>query len=136
MIKRTFLFLLTGILMAACGCSPGNITKLELNGDRSVTMRRGELLKIGLDANPTTGYLWKMSIPDGQNVVEAFGEREYFAGPEDLVGAGGLTAFTIKAAGEGTAEVLFSWERSWEDEPVKEYTLTVTVKGPSWKENL
>lgn len=109
------------------GCDVPKEISLRLDGDREVTLQKGQDLKVELEANPTTGYSWEILTSDG-GVARAIGEPEY-ASSSAAVGAGGLQTFRVRALSEGKEEIKFRYRRPWEKgkEPAIIYTVHLTV---------
>ena len=109
------------------GCDVPKEISLRLDGDREVTLQKGQDLKVELEANPTTGYSWEILTSDG-GVARAIGEPEY-ASSSAAIGAGGLQTFRVRALSEGKEEIKFRYRRPWEKgkEPAIIYTVHLTV---------
>ena len=77
-------------------------------------VRAGTTLKIRLDENPTTGFLWTLRTDD-QGVVAL--RRSEYELPQGIVfGAGGQRIFTLIADGPGAANVSLKHWQEWEGE--------------------
>jgi inhibitor of cysteine peptidase len=70
---------------------------------------------ITLDANPTTGYTWDIDFDDE---YLSFTKKEFIPGAvgEDIVGVGGLEKFIFNPTKVGKTELIFNYQREWEDE--------------------
>lgn len=131
-MKKIFI---SGMIMAFlvfCGCSKSNEVLLLLNKDESISLRRGEVLNIELEANPTTGYVWSVLTSDTESVLEQTGPGGYTPGAQaksGLVGAGGIQTYRFTAVKRGESILVFQYSRSWEKdvEPVKRFVVQVTV---------
>jgi len=124
--------LVTGVLLVAglSACGPNSPAPLELTSKDSgseQSLAVGQQLRITLDANPTTGYLWAVdAVPDQ---LEQSGEPEY-SSESGAMGAGGTDVWTFvgKSAGKGTLKLKY-W-RSFEPTvaPVETFEVTVDVR--------
>jgi inhibitor of cysteine peptidase len=135
MKTRTRMFLLTAVLVAvmastaACGSKSSPLTAAD-NG-KSVEVKKGDLIVIQLDGNPSTGYNWEAKDLDS-SMFEQVGEPEFKSGNPDpnIVGAGGTLTLTFKALKTGIATLALVYHRSWEPdvEPLDTFSVTITVK--------
>lgn len=82
-------------------------------GDISVAAAPGDKVKISLEENATTGYMWQCDT-NLCNVESAHVPSDR----KDLVGAPGRAEFVISPVTDGAAEVVLEYKRSWEkDKP-------------------
>lgn len=125
MKKIITMLLCAAALVSLCACGGG--AKDSENVEPGTRMEDGTLV-VALAGNPTTGYDWSCES-DGSCLNG--GDYEYVpdAVDEDVVGSGGVFVFRFTPAAAGTETLRFAYARSWEDEVLEEYTLTVTVSG-------
>ncbi len=113
-IKKRFrlavIWTLTLLLLAGCGQSvpPQTVT-------------------IKLDANPTTGYSWRVTQSEDLFTVESSFSPEKT--DEPAAGSGGTETFVLTPKKAGTCEVTFSYVRPWEstEEPDEQMVYTFKV---------
>lgn len=95
----------------------------------SRTVRVGEVVEVRLPAIPSTGYSWQVETSN-PNVL-AVGDRRFENKSNDAprVGSEATQVITLKAVGEGRAEVLLIYRRPWEKRSASDDTsaLSVTV---------
>jgi inhibitor of cysteine peptidase len=124
---RRMMILLAGVLLVlATGCGGGATSVTADDDGGSVTLRRGDVLTVELEGNPTTGYTW--SAADVPACLELRGEPE-FEPDSDALGASGTMTLSFEATevGEGDQELWYA--RPWESvQPERIFTLEVTVK--------
>jgi inhibitor of cysteine peptidase len=101
------------------------------NGE-SITMAVGDILKIELNSNPSTGYSWHIAA-NTDDVLAPVGEPQFsLGGATPMPGAGGTETFTFKAvaAGESTLTLIYNrpWETNVTPTPNDTFTVTVTVQ--------
>ncbi len=114
------------VTFLGCGTS-GDVT-VRVKGDKEITIKSGQFLKIELESNPTTGYSWEIAGFAGSDVLGRTGKYDYK--PEsDRLGSGGVQIFKFKGKEKGNAKIIFEYRRPWEKdiEPVSRYTVRVTV---------
>ena len=108
--------------------SPGGSEEFEIQVEEvSMEIKKGEKFKISLEANLTTGYYWGISF-DCQCIE--FVNLEYIPDDPEIAGSPGQQVFELKAVEktEG-AEIVFSYERSWEGKPPLEKKIyTIIIK--------
>ncbi|UGV40122.1 protease inhibitor I42 family protein [Methanococcoides orientis] len=90
-----------------------------------VTMEQNDLIVLKLKENPTTGYSWEVTVPEGLTLVED--DFVIAQEDEDLVGAGGIHEWKFQAENEGTYEISAIYKRSWENTTGDEDTFGMTV---------
>ncbi|MBN1194172.1 MAG: protease inhibitor I42 family protein [Methanomicrobiaceae archaeon] len=103
----------------------GMITLGEKESGGVFDFETGRGFAIRLDENPTTGYRWALSVPEG--IVQ---DSEGFEPPaEGLVGAGGVRTWTLHGETPGTYEITAEYRRPWETtgEPAMNFSVTIEV---------
>jgi len=107
--------------------------ELTANDDgKTISVPLGKSVKISLEGNPTTGYLWKTDKITGE-ALRQVGEPAYVQkkppGGRQTVGGGGTFAFTFLAVKPGKATVRLAYARPWEKNkpPIRSFTATVNV---------
>ena len=120
------LFVLAGMLLAACGTNSKGITE-DMDG-QTVSVKVGDTFNVRLQGNPTTGYNWVMADYDS-SVVSQVGDVDYHA-DSLLTGSGGTYIYQFKALTTGTTMLTFNYLRSWEKgvPPYKTFKITIEVK--------
>ena len=74
-------------------------------------------------SNPSTGYTWTAEA-DGDCILLTGDEYRQTPGTGNIAGAGGKQFYTFTAVKEGTAAIVFTYARSWEQ---TDYDRTVTA---------
>ena len=95
----------------------------------TVTGKVGERFSIRLDANPTTGYRWRLATAPDPHVATLVGST-YEANDGGRTGAGGEETWTFVARGPGRTHIVFEYLRPWETaEPaIRRHAVHVTVR--------
>ena len=99
------------LCLAACGCGSSS---------------KEDKVTLTFDGNATTGYTWQVD-DGGTDVVkteESYKEDDHEKG---MVGVGGKDTFVITPLKEGTADVTFTYGRSWEKSAAETHTYRFTV---------
>jgi inhibitor of cysteine peptidase len=79
------------------------------------TLPVGDIGRVILAGNPTTGYTWHYTVSDSS--VLALVSKDYEPSPgSGLVGAGGAYVWNFKALKAGKATLTFKYYRDWEGE--------------------
>ncbi len=92
-----------------------------------IKLQPGEEFSIALVSNPSTGFRWKMTLPDDQKIVKFLG-AEHVISQEVMPGVPGEEVFKFKALTPGATNVDFVYERPWEPKtapPRKIFTILV-----------
>jgi inhibitor of cysteine peptidase len=96
-----------------CRCREGltMLSLIETDNDRTVEVRLGDVVRITLPENASTGFRWTIDRYN-EDIIEALGsEPRYTAGD---VGSGGEILFTFKAKKAGRGEIALKHWRHWE----------------------
>ena len=124
MVVVLVIFLISSPLAAA------SRTVTDKDDEKLVNLSTGDKLIIKLPGNYTTGYQWVVINGYDDDVIKQEGKGEYQPEKTDLVGAGGIAAFTFKAVGTGRTDLSLEYKRPWEkngDVP-EDFEITVVVK--------
>lgn len=137
--KGLFILLIATALLFTAGCvteepqtppqTPAPPESLHMfddtNNGETYTINHGDMIRLKLVENPTTGYSWDMTIPEGLTLES----DEYIAPDTELAGAPGTHVWHIEAATPGTYTLNGKYIRPWETdaEPAETYTLEVIV---------
>ena len=112
------LLMAVAVLVSACAPSPAVAQLPKPNAPLQVAT--GEQLTISLDANPTTGFEWRLATPLNEKVVALVGHA-YQPPDNSRIGAGGTDVWTFKAVGSGSTTIILEYRRPWEkDTPATE----------------
>ena len=116
-------------LLALSGCS--TITIDESNAGSIQTLSVGDVLRVRLNGNATTGYEWVRTEPDtvAESPLTILKEGEYLTSRGQLVGAPGVFTFSYRAVCSGSMTLRFEHRRPWEPEdPIDSYTVHIWVR--------
>ena len=80
-----------------------------------IELKKGQLLVITLEANPTTGYTWEVAEPLDERAIRQVGEIE-FVPESDLIGAGGVQIIRSEGVGADQTTIKLVYHRPWETE--------------------
>lgn len=130
-MKKTTAVILA-VMLALCmlaGCGAASAEKVYGKEDTNIEVKAGSSFTIQLEENPTTGYMWSVSVSDESIVkMESDKYNDESAG-EGLVGAPGNHTYVFEALKVGTAQITFVYERSFEEGSAAETVVyNVTVK--------
>jgi predicted secreted protein len=135
-------FLFVGLVASACSSALAKTADLsagcdQFSSQKSVTQQAevavGDLVKVTLCSNPTTGFSWQEPEFSDTAVValveKSFGEA-IAAEKAPALGAAGTDSITLKATARGTSKMLLKYSQPWAGGTKAEwtYTLAVTVK--------
>jgi inhibitor of cysteine peptidase len=91
--------------------------------NKKVHAKKGESIIISLESNPSTGYEWTTEFdPKFLSLVK----KEYVRS-SNLVGAGGIEKFELKALFAGTTTLKMMYKKSWEQYSLREQTFDVQI---------
>jgi inhibitor of cysteine peptidase len=108
-----------------------NIT-LDATADGTTQqLKKGEVMAIGLESNPSTGYSWFATISNPTVLVQ-MGEPQYQepagSSTTPIVGAAGTETFYFQAVETGTTALTLEYKRSFESNVAPEKTIRLTVE--------
>ncbi len=99
---------------------------LQLEGSREVRVPMGQLLRIELQANAGTGYVWRCR-PPAEAVVKQLGEPSSRPIDRGVLGGRLLWILTFEPVQPGTSMLAFELVRPWEKGVAPAKTAEVTV---------
>ena len=83
----------------------------ETDNDRTVDVHVGEIVKVTLPENATTGYRWAIDSYDEKHIEALATEPHYTA---KGIGSGGEVAFTFQGKKVGSGDIALKYWRHWE----------------------
>lgn len=98
-------------------------TFTESDNGKTITLTKGQVVKVQLDENPTTGYRWEPSVSSGIRITD----DSYAASASGRMGAGGTRTWTMKVTGTGNQQFEASYKRSWESGSADSYSIQFVV---------
>lgn len=100
----------------------------EQNGG-TVALMVGDLVRVQLEGNPTTGFTWETENLDA-NLFEPIGEPE-FTRNNNLVGGGGVFIFTFKTLKAGNTHLRLIYHRTFEKDtpPAQIFDVTADIQN-------
>ncbi len=99
---------------------------------KQIEAKQGDVIKIRLDSNVTTGFQWQLSANSNEAVV-SLADHAYVAPHgqgEPVTGAGGSEEWRFKATGAGTSDLRLEYSQPWEGGTKADsvFALTVVVR--------
>ena len=105
----------------------------ESDSGKTFTIALNTTVTISLAGNATTGYSWSVTKLEGA-AVEQVGDIQYVTNPAParMVGVGGTSLATFRAAKAGQSTITLGYARPWEKgtPPIKTFTVTLIVQNP------
>ncbi|MEI7434696.1 MAG: protease inhibitor I42 family protein [Methanomicrobiales archaeon] len=95
----------------------------ESDNGKTVTVTKGQVVKIQLNENPSTGYRWEPSVSSGIQITD----DTYAASTSGRMGAGGIHTWTMRITGTGTQHFGADYKRSWETGSADNYSIQFVV---------
>lgn len=102
----------------------------DQDGGRSIVLRRGDVLRVSLRENPSTGFAWRTVAAPVKRVLLRRSNR-YVAPAQTsppAVGAPGRREVTWRAVGRGTTRLTMRLFPPGSDEPTSTFRLVVEVR--------
>ena len=98
------------------------ITIDKTHHGKKIVTKKGDVIKVQLAENQTTGYLWKINLMDDKHLKST--EKEYEISG-DAIGAGGMKTFYLEVIKAGISELHIALAKPWENEPVDTFSVTI-----------
>jgi inhibitor of cysteine peptidase len=98
-------------------------TFTESDNGKTVTVAKGQVVKVQLNENPTTGYRWEPSVSSGVQITDDI----YAASTSGRMGAGGIHTWTLRITGTGSQHFDADYKRSWESGSADNYSIQFVV---------
>jgi len=118
--------LVLGLFMAGCSSTP--IYFDEYSDGKTISITQAGSVAIRLKENPTSGYSWVVTLPEGLTLVR----DQYIPDtvPTGVVGSGGAHLWTLRPERAGTFTFRAVHMQPWMNVTGTErtYTLTIVVK--------
>jgi inhibitor of cysteine peptidase len=122
--------LLAGIVFSTMA-SAAELSLTERDEGSAYILHRGDILRISLPSNRTTGYGWAYLFSTAR-LLRQDGEMAYQQAKNGngMVGAGGTEIWKFMAVKKGETSLCFSYLRPWERSipPVHTHTWKITVE--------
>jgi predicted secreted protein len=136
-IKLMLMALMVILALALPACTPaaGEVPLQATYDDfarnknltREIIIGPGDVVKLTVASNPTTGFKWGLASNSSPAVVAQSGDSEYVPPESAAIGAGGQEIWTFKALKRGTSRISMEYSRPWEGDTKAEWTLTINV---------
>ena len=93
----------------------------------AINVKKGDIFKINLKSNPTTGYQWNADFDE--TLIQVV-DTSYKADEPQLMGSGGTEIFEFKVIGSNSdTTIKFAYTRSWESvPPIDEKSFEIKIK--------
>ncbi|MGD0026281.1 MAG: protease inhibitor I42 family protein [Xanthobacteraceae bacterium] len=114
------LFIASALLLGQIGVTPSGAQPASQSNE-TVSLSVGASQTIVLSENPSTGYEWQLNTAQSSNLaIVLMIDVGYEAGQSGLIGAPGSHRWQIEAQAPGTARIVFTYSRPWEQGPPAE----------------
>ena len=91
---------------------------------KKIKAKKGDIIELHLDENPTTGYRWVIKSVDEKQLKVSEKEQKT---ENKGIGAGGVKIFQIEVIGEDSSKLNLSHENSWEKDSTETFSITVGI---------
>ncbi|MGV0923260.1 protease inhibitor I42 family protein [Empedobacter tilapiae] len=131
MIKKTLLIMGSVALLTACATNSSKEQTISLDtveNVKTIKLNEGDQVKLEVTVNPSTGFDWFTSEPEGCSVkiVDKVNVKKQ---QEGMVGVPSKNVYTVKAGRKGECTIQFDYKRGWEEvAPSNTKQITFVVK--------
>jgi inhibitor of cysteine peptidase len=102
----------------------GAVTVTPADDGKSVVIGVGDLLRVELEENPTTGFRWEI---DQLPPLIQLQQCSYLRNPETSIGGSTRRVFEFRSVATGTSELKLKRWRAWEGEQSVEQRFIVSI---------
>lgn len=96
------------VLAALAGASVSKSPPMQ-----TLVLEKGQVFKITVASNPTTGFRWMLATQPDPKVVKLLSQHYKSSAPQRM-GAGGTEEWTFQAMGPGRVRINLVYLRPWE----------------------
>jgi len=89
---------------------------------KKIVTKKGDVIKVQLAENQTTGYQWQINLMDDKHLKST--KKDYEMSGE-AIGAGGMKTFYFEVLKKGISEMHIALAKPWENEPVDNFSVTI-----------
>ena len=86
---------------------------------RIIKVRQGEIFKVILKANHSTGYSWQWENKTNKSIVDSV-YMDYVLSDKAITGSGGNEIWEFKAKRKGEQKLIMVFKRPWEKDGIIE----------------
>jgi len=127
---KLYFILLISTFFILVSCMSTTLIVKENTQKEKYSIRKNDLIKIILEANPSTLYEWQIVYYDSSKVKiinESYIAKET---KRDMEGSGGNKIYIIKAIDKGTTSIKLDYFRPFEKElpRLKDFSIIVNIK--------
>ena len=117
------------LVLGLAGCASRGVAGIASGQTGTMSVPVGREFMITRDANPSTGYTWRLATPPDPAVLTLV-RSEYAPSVQPRPGAPGAQVWTFKTVAPGKVTLVFEYVRPWETDvaPARRDEVTVEVK--------
>ncbi|PLX13199.1 MAG: hypothetical protein C0598_04235 [Marinilabiliales bacterium] len=95
---------------------------------KEITLVKGQVLKITLPANASTGNIWRKTAYN-DSIIYRYGKSNYMLADENAVGSPGTLTVRFKALNSGKTKLFMEYGSRFDEheKALKEFSLDITV---------
>jgi inhibitor of cysteine peptidase len=123
-----FRYLPLVLLLFSLACITGDGDTTTIDGGAAgttVTIDKGQTLRVELEGNPTTGFEWQVAAVDDR--VLRYIDSD-FDPDSDAEGSGGIVSLDFEAVGAGATLLELIYHPSWEPPTAEHERFSVTIR--------
>ena len=85
--------------------------------DRDLSVKCGDIFKIEVESNPSTGYKWHLLFFD-EDILKLLSNK-FVPDMTNHIGSQGIEQFNFEAIKEGRTSIKIAYKRAWEKQTAK-----------------
>ncbi len=117
------------MVATAAAATQRRLFTLAADETTAIEVAAGEVFRLALEANLSTGYCWRLDQPLDPEQLELLGSTDEEATAQRL-GAPQRQIWTLRAKRPGVAEITLAYARPWEKEapPLRRHRVVMTIR--------
>lgn len=125
-MRKYFIFSLILVIPIIYSCKEMLLTYKD--SGKTITLAKGQMLKIQLPANASTGNIWRNTIYN-DSIISRIGKPNYMLSDDGSVGATGTLTLRFRAINTGSSKLFMEYGSRFDiNKPIlKEFSLDINV---------
>ncbi|MGL4368432.1 MAG: protease inhibitor I42 family protein [Spirochaetota bacterium] len=116
------------LLLCFCMCATAaKYTVMDADNQKSFSLKKGEIIKVELEAQLSTGYGWQVA---GLSGVEVYGDTKVITAQKEITGGKDYQYLQFKAVQSGSGFIELKYVQPWNPKstPAKTYKILISVE--------
>jgi len=123
---RFIILIIAASFFTMCASTP-KFSARDSDNQKQFVIKKGDLFKVELEAQLSTGYGWQISSISG---AEQYGQTKVDTAQSDMTGGRDMQYMIFRATNTGNGYIELKYVQPWKatDTPLKYYKIYITVQ--------